>query len=457
VTTTVNQSSAVNGSLYNWTQATYSWNDPRSKRPWNTFAPLLYTNAIGETACTIEVATDTVQHLMAIAEGFATSVAFENAVVRGNSESFSTSELFPRSFTKNVAEGFTAPALVVANQVSKKFSEGFASADSRGTVWAHANAEGFTTTETHSRIITHKASEAFTTTEAIGKGFTKWLTEAFTTTGALAKSVARASSETFNTSASGVDITGWHLAPNESWAITDALKNAVTQGAFSASVATSVSLGNSITKPVSEAFGTSEASSHAAAFYRNVAVTIGTADSSNRQYLQTFADSVEVADGMLRNVNTVLYDVNTKNAAYTIAQMRAWALNSSPLGYAAPSQLVPGDYTYQKAIVGVQLSAQSAQVLPALTALLFNVDVPTISYDGVNYIPAEATWISFPSPFNNPVSDPPKVSGQQQGGTTVVLVQITGVTSSGFWVTLVNASNTSELMPGTIVWWANGY
>jgi len=118
-------------------------------------------------------------------------------------------------------------------------------------------------------------------------------------------------------------------------------------------------------------------------------------------------------------------------------------------GYRDFRMLVPGDYEYQKAKIKVVLASQTTDQarIPSLNLL---VDLPDILDRGSQAVAAVKTTINF----NRAFTFPPEVKAQMKGGTVFGATRVSNITTTGFDVELLNASN--GLIAGTISWSAQG-
>lgn len=152
----------------------------------------------------------------------------------------------------------------------------------------------------------------------------------------------------------------------------------------------------------------------------------------------------------MAKANQVVYDVAVKKVALTEEEMLALAKKASPVGYGEVLPFYPGDYAYQKAIVGVVVTAPVSAGVPALDRLVLNVDVQDIIDSGVEVIDAEVAHVTFNKAFNVI----PDVTATQVAGASLATVNVSNITETGFDIELRDASN--ALVAGTITWTARG-
>lgn len=124
-----------------------------------------------------------------------------------------------------------------------------------------------------------------------------------------------------------------------------------------------------------------------------------------------------------------------------------------PLGNAPGKPLLPGDYRYQTAILGLRLEddARTNQTLSITEAHLF-VDVPDVVDRGSAFVPISGTYV----PFSRVFAEPPEVQAVQVGGLSRALVVVDTITTAGFFVTLFDAASPNINESGTISWSALG-
>lgn len=147
--------------------------------------------------------------------------------------------------------------------------------------------------------------------------------------------------------------------------------------------------------------------------------------------------------------NLELYSTSRDSAA-----MRALAEQGLlPVTFRPWQPLVPGDYEFQEAIVGIMAYAPAGTGRPALADMKTNVDVPDVTEQGNVEITA-AGWTTFT--FAKRFNVAPGVMFWQRGGAGAVAVgEVRNVTTTGFEARLRNTSGTD--VTGSASYIAVGY
>jgi hypothetical protein len=122
----------------------------------------------------------------------------------------------------------------------------------------------------------------------------------------------------------------------------------------------------------------------------------------------------------------------------------------SAIGYSEFQTFIPGDYTYQEALMRTRFEALSSD-RPRLTSLKLTVDVPDVNDRGFQTITASITTISF----NKSFVEPPEVLAVQKGGLEIGTAVVSNVTTAGFDVKIAKSDGT--LIGGDLSWGASGY
>lgn len=101
----------------------------------------------------------------------------------------------------------------------------------------------------------------------------------------------------------------------------------------------------------------------------------------------------------------------------------------APLGYDPFQPFIPGDYSYQDAILGVMLGAPSGLGRPALGAYTLNIDVPDLQESGT-FTASAGGWVTIV--LHKAWIKPPFVTIYQPGGTTLAIGETQNVTTTSF-------------------------
>ena len=124
----------------------------------------------------------------------------------------------------------------------------------------------------------------------------------------------------------------------------------------------------------------------------------------------------------------------------------------TPPGYSAFQTLLPGDYTYKDAIIGVMMFAPPGTGRPAITAMKHVVDVVDVVEQRA--VSVSAGWTSYT--FNKTFTVAPMVVLYQRGGAgSTAMGETQNITKTGFEGRLVNSAGTAVAGNGAFI--AAGY
>jgi hypothetical protein len=146
-----------------------------------------------------------------------------------------------------------------------------------------------------------------------------------------------------------------------------------------------------------------------------------------------------------------LADIIIKNVSYTEEQCVLLALGLPQPGFDRFRTFIPGDYTYDDAMLGITMTAPATVGRPAIGNLKWSVDVPDVNEQGVETIAAAWTEITFTKVFTSP----PKVAVYQTNTTAIAVGRARNITTTSFEAALFDTTNT--LVAGDIGYIASGY
>jgi len=189
------------------------------------------------------------------------------------------------------------------------------------------------------------------------------------------------------------------------------------------------------------------------AFRRDLAEAVALTDAEAKMSACLSTEAFALADALLRHANAVLADLGVRSTPMDEAAFRDLVATRGPLGYGPFRDLVPGDYEYAKALIGLLLSAPVTGERVAIADAVFNVDVPDVRDRGTASIPATGATVAF----NRSFTDPPEVQVTLKAGGTPAWPEITAITTTGFDVQLFDAADGVSLVAGTVSWSALGY
>lgn len=169
-----------------------------------------------------------------------------------------------------------------------------------------------------------------------------------------------------------------------------------------------------------------------------------------------FYETINVRGVINRNANLIISDMAVYNAPMTDAEFAEHVNAKSHLGYEKFRNLVPGDYKYTTAMIGITVDNSTNPGNTAITEAKLTVDAPDILNKGTVSV-ADTGWttVTFPRPYNT--TDELEVSVMFRGGATIATPTWQNVTETGFEVKLFSTASPGTQVEGTITYDARGY
>jgi len=189
------------------------------------------------------------------------------------------------------------------------------------------------------------------------------------------------------------------------------------------------------------------------AFRRDLAEAVALMDAGAKTSVRLSTEAFALVDALLHHANAVIADLDVRTTPMDEAAFRALVANKGPLGYGLFRDLVPGDYEYAKALIGLLLKSPVTSERVAIADAVFNVDVPDIRDRGTASIPPTGATVAF----NRSFTEPPEVQVTLKAGGMPALPEITAITTTGFDVQLLDAADGVTPVAGTVSWSALGY
>lgn len=443
--TTIDISSSP-GSAYTWETASFTWNAPDGGKTWDDLRPMVYTLRVGE--------------------GWGMGEVWQQQYQLKSQEDWQMAEVWSQAFACLISEAW---------QVSEQWSD----------VWLALMkiTEGWTVAEALEKVILIPKAESWVITDILDQSVLKRCLEAWTIVETLSNIAVKLEQEGWGTGeftsrlATKHSQETWQIADNPPvWnmlqAITEAWNTVETDQEtvdfrYKAleSVLLSESLANGITKPLAEAFTTTDdwwmetvknlweawqtkdSAAHQSSFERVLAESFAVADAISKDQMTVFCEAVQTVEAYLRSANAVVSDLAFGTGDLSLEDFLK--LNS-PVGYSHFTAFVPGELEYQKALIALILKGPLTTGRPRVTDWQLTVDVPDQTDSGTCSIPAANTFI----PFQRRFYGPPQVLVQLRGGSGGT-PDITLITDTGFYVQI--SDMTGGLLAGDIIWSADGY
>lgn len=185
--------------------------------------------------------------------------------------------------------------------------------------------------------------------------------------------------------------------------------------------------------------------------YLTAAETLRNVDAYSNGIIKMFGETLKVRDTFVRRGPAVLSNIVLRSDVLTFAQFLAEDHTVVGNGYGPYKPFIAGDYDLSKALIKISLKREAASQDLRVTAGKFNADRPIITDSGqVTASTGGTVAVSFSKEFLTA----PVVSSAFVSSTGVGIVRITGITSTGFNIDLVDNSGTR--IAGTIGWIAQG-
>lgn len=206
-------------------------------------------------------------------------------------------------------------------------------------------------------------------------------------------------------------------------------------------------------KNVARALAFVETAAGEASYQRLHARSLSLAEASRRELTMTLHQALRLAELNAHNAGVILHDLVVQGQAMTLTNFRSF-VTRGPLGFTAKEALVPGDYKYREAIVGVTVRAAATGGTAGILGLTLHVDVEDVRDRGEAILPALADQFI---PFTKTFHAPPEVYTQTRAGAAPFYADITDVSPTGMTVTLRQVASPSTIVAGTITWSATGW
>ena len=166
---------------------------------------------------------------------------------------------------------------------------------------------------------------------------------------------------------------------------------------------------------------------------------------------------ISLIDATFINENVVLSDVDIQAGGLSLEELRRIAKNGTPVEYEDARPLVPGEYTYQKAIVGIRMRSYDLSTKLGFYKSVLNVDVEDIVSRG--QVTVTSTDINKPTrvEFNKFYYNPPEeimfnITEFSEPCTVEVLTKTTKE-----FTLMLRSTVTNNYVTGKVSWLATGY
>lgn len=160
----------------------------------------------------------------------------------------------------------------------------------------------------------------------------------------------------------------------------------------------------------------------------------------------------------LKNQNAVISDVEFDDNPINYAQFKEIAQFSGPVGYDEVRPLIPGEYTYQDALIGVRLRVFNSESTLGIYGAVLNVDVEDVVDKGqVTVVSTDInnpTVVEYHKTYYNP---PEELMFTVSNFSEPCVVKVIDKTANQFSIMLESTVVPGRYVTGTVMWMSNGY
>lgn len=177
-------------------------------------------------------------------------------------------------------------------------------------------------------------------------------------------------------------------------------------------------------------------------------------DSYFRELVKLKSENFSLFDEDERQANSVIYDIEFDNTPLTEADFSDYYTKTTPLNYSTLQPLIPGEYEYQNAIVGVQMRIPPTQGRFGIIGSKLHVDVEdTVEKGNVVLTSSGPTTVRLNKKFYTI----PHVLTSLVDSEGVGIIEVSEVGKDYFVIGLKSLTNPSEYVNGSVDWLVDGY
>lgn len=171
-----------------------------------------------------------------------------------------------------------------------------------------------------------------------------------------------------------------------------------------------------------------------------------------------YFDTLKFSDVKLKNGGVVLSDVEFGIDGLSFTEFKERALNDGPVGYDIIRPLIPGEYTYKDAIVGLRMRSYSQDNTLGFEGAVLNVDVEDVIDKG--QVTVTSTDVNNPTVvllkkwYYNP---PEELMFTITNFSEPCMVEVIDKTDKQFSIMLRSTIVQNRYVTGTVMWTAIGY
>lgn len=156
--------------------------------------------------------------------------------------------------------------------------------------------------------------------------------------------------------------------------------------------------------------------------------------------------------------NYAIQQVEIENKKLSLAEIRNLAKNSSPVDYEEFRPLIPGEYTYEKALIGIRMRRNNAGVVVGFEGAVLNVDVEDVVDKGTIEVTStdktNPTVVRYGKWY---YKKPEELMFSVSNYSEPCVVEVLTSDDKGFSIMLRSTIDNTKYVTGTVHWLANGY
>lgn len=180
-------------------------------------------------------------------------------------------------------------------------------------------------------------------------------------------------------------------------------------------------------------------------------------ESSSIKLKSFLNEYVTLLDLTFTNKDVVFSDVEFNDNGLTLEELKQIAINGTPLEYEDARPLVPGEYTYQKAMIGIRMRTYNLSTKMGFYKAVLNVDVEDIVSRGRVEVTStdinKPTRVEFKKFYYNP---PEEIMFNITEFSEPCTVEVLTKTTKEFTF-MLRSTVTNNYVTGTVSWLATGY
>ena len=177
-------------------------------------------------------------------------------------------------------------------------------------------------------------------------------------------------------------------------------------------------------------------------------------ESTSHKIKKKAVESFAVTDGDEKSYGVTLFDLELDRSDVNAEDWRDYVNSKAPLNYSEVRPLIPGEYEYKDAIVGVQMSIPPVEGRFGIIGSTLHVDVPdTVEKGTVQVTSSGPSTVTLGKRFYKET----KVLTSLVDSDQQAAVEISEIGLTSFKIGLKSLTNPGLYVNGTIDWLVEGY